>query len=502
MLCAIQIQNGHIVFSVSTRPFDLSVKACVLLITQQCWAFGFGEAAIHAKRGSTMKPSKFNVLIPNFPGTGEYLVFNTFTDSRVVINEQLKNVMDKVAALNDLSGLSQEEQVNLTVLRDLGVMVDKEVNEDRELEYWFQRLKFDNTTLDLTVLTTSACNLGCTYCFEDGINLKGFMKGETCSQVTAWAAWKLDQIRPRILHLTLFGGEPLLNPEAAQRLSRSLHELSRSRGIEQQISIITNGVLLTESIVNELVPYGLKRIKVTLDGDEAAHDSKRRYKNGKGSFQVILKNLLAIKGKAPLSIGGNFDETTKDSIPRLLDQLVALGFTPDDIMDISFKPILSPTNRLSVLNNGMDSGHACTFSDMKVSDILWLHEEVEKRGFKNTIDGIAIGPCCATREHTFTIDPWGKIYKCPALVGRNEYITGDVNDLETNYRNTQFMTVDLWRDSFCQPCSYRPICGGGCRGSSVTQSGDFGKIACEKPYFDNVAIELVKREYLVEQRAS
>lgn len=443
------------------------------------------------------KPSKFNVLIADFPNPGEYLVFNTFTDSRVIINEQLKALMDK-ADRAELSELTAEEREVLAALQDLGIMVENGVDEDRELEYWFQRLKFDTTTLDLTVLTTSACNLGCTYCFEEGINLKGFMQEETCRQVSAWVEAKLDEVRPRVLHLTLFGGEPLLNPGAAGFLSRSLHDLARERGVEHRISLITNGVLLTREIVDELVPLGLKRIKVTLDGDEAAHDSKRRYKNGKGSFQVIMNNLLAIRGKAPISIGGNFDAATKDSIPRLLDHLLELGFTPDDILDITFKPILAPTNRLPVLNNAMDSGHTCTFSEMNVSDILWLREEVERRGFK-TKEGIAIGPCCATREHTFTIDPWGNLYKCPALVGREQYMTGSVHDRQGNHQNTRFMTVDLWRDPFCQPCSYRPICGGGCRGSSVTQSGDFGKIACEKRYFDTVALELVKREYLKEQ---
>lgn len=143
----------------------------------------------------------------------------------------------------------------------------------------------------------------------------------------------------------------------------------------------------------------------------------------------------------------------------------------------------------------MDSGHSCTFSEMKVSDILWLRDEVEKRGFRSKGDGIVLGPCCATREQTYTIDPWGKIYKCVALVGREEYITGDVKDAQDNHLNTRFMTVDLWGDPYCQPCSYRPVCGGGCRGSSVTQSGNFEKVACEKPYFETVALELVKREY-------
>ncbi|MBI3621846.1 MAG: SPASM domain-containing protein, partial [Nitrospirae bacterium] len=79
---------------------------------------------------------------------------------------------------------------------------------------------------------------------------------------------------------------------------------------------------------------------------------------------------------------------------------------------------------------------------------------------------------------------------------RESFIIGDVAKTGLNGLNTKFMTVDLWRDPFCSGCSYRPICGGGCRGSSVTQSNDFHAVACEKPYFENVAIELVKRESL------
>jgi uncharacterized protein len=441
-----------------------------------------------------MKPSIFNV-VTSAVSSDEYLIFNTFTDARVVVNLALKAAIDKAGKGKPLTG---EESAYLGQLKDVGIMVDDTIDEERELEYWFQRLKYDTTSLDVTVLTTSACNLGCTYCYEEGINLKGFMTDPVCCQTGDWITARLDEVRPRLLHLTLFGGEPLLNPKAALALSRRLYDETRLRGITQQISVITNGVLLTEELVEELLAVGLSRVKVTLDGDEQAHDSKRMYKNGKGSFRVIMDNLLRLKGKAPISIGGNFDETTKNSIPRLLDQLVDLGFTADDIQDVTFKPILNPTNKIEILNNSMDSGHSCTFSDTRVEDILWLREEVERRGFK-TKDGIAIGPCCATKEQTFTIDPWGKIYKCPALVGRESFIIGDVAEAGSNHLNTQFMTVDLWRDPFCSGCSFRPICGGGCRGSSVTQSNDFHAVACEKPYFENVALELVKRDALKTQ---
>jgi uncharacterized protein len=443
-----------------------------------------------------MKPSKFNVIIPDFPSRGEHLVFNTFTDSRIIVNETARRLMQEAPFKPHASA---GERNFLKTLAELGLMVDTDVNEDRELEYWFQRLKFDSTSLDITVLTTSACNLACDYCYQDGIDLKRYMKPDVCRRVADWAAGKLEEIRPRVLNLTLFGGEPLLNPEGVRLLSRSFHRLAVERGIQNRISLITNGVLLSEAFIEELLSFGLSRIKVTLDGDREAHDAKRHYANGNGSFVPIMKNLLALKGKAPISIGGNFDEATRDAIPRLLDELVRLGFGPEDITDITFKPILAPTRALPVLNNAMDSGHTCTFSEMNVSDILWLRDEVEKRGFRGLGDGIAIGPCCATREHAYTIDPHGKIYKCPALVGREEYITGDVNAPQGNHRNTRFMTVDLWRDPFCEPCSYRPICGGGCRGSSVTQSGHFERIACEKPYFENVALELVKREYLKDE---
>jgi hypothetical protein len=37
-----------------------------------------------------VRGSKFNIFIPSFPDEGQFLVFNTLTDSRVIVNEELK----------------------------------------------------------------------------------------------------------------------------------------------------------------------------------------------------------------------------------------------------------------------------------------------------------------------------------------------------------------------------------------------------------------------------
>ena len=86
--------------------------------------------------------------------------------------------------------------------------------------------------------------------------------------------------------------------------------------------LTTNGALLTPEVVEQLMPYGLRGAKVTLDGDRAAHDAKRQFKNGAGSFDRIIANIRAIGGRIPIQVGGNFDEENVGHIPALLDYLV------------------------------------------------------------------------------------------------------------------------------------------------------------------------------------
>jgi len=436
-----------------------------------------------------MKPSKFNVFIHSFPDYDELLIFNTFNDSRVVVNSQLKEVMDRTG---NGGRLTDEEITYIEQLKDLGIMVDDEVNEDRELEYWFQRFKFDHSTLSVTVLTTYACNLRCVYCFQAGYHRNSFMDKDTCKSVIEWIVRRLDEVRPRTLRLNFYGGEPLLNIMAVKLIAQKLFSQTKKRKIVQEISVTTNGVLLTGELVDCLVPLGLKGFKVTLDGDEVAHNAKRPFRNGRGTFKTIMANLMEIKGKAPVVIGGNFDDSNKYSIPRLLDRLVEGGLN-GDLERVDFRPIFSNFESMKLPNI---THRTCTFSDIQVEDILWLRDEVENRGFRGG-QGVALGPCEACREYAYTIDPRGKIYKCPGFVGKEDFVIGNLHDDAFNYINTQFMTVDLWKR--CKDCPYIPLCGGGCRSSAYVKDGNFEERTCEKEYFEKVALELVKREYIRSQ---
>lgn len=433
-----------------------------------------------------MKPSKFNIFIP-LQESEEFLIFNTLTDSRVVVNRHIKEVIEK-SPINEFL-LGRDERGYLKELLELGIVVTDNVDEDLELEYWFQRFKFDTSILGITVLPTYACNLACTYCYENGIRMTPSLNDDISRRMVLWIIRRLESVRPNTLRLLFFGGEPLLNIRPIKMISEELFYSCKKRRVDLEIRLVTNGVLLSGDIVDYLNQFGLKGIKVTLDGDQGAHDSKRRYRDGRGTFDAILENLKRIKGKVPITIGGNFDDSIKHSIPALLDRLKESGFTSDDIEMIRFKPILYS------IGNGCTENKVCTFSSINSEDFLWLKEEIEKRGF-NTSQDVSLGPCEAVREHNYVIDPIGKIYKCAGFVGREEFIIGDINsDSGLLHTNTQFMTADLWRK--CKGCPYIPICGGGCRVNSNALWGNFLNSACEAEYLNKVSLEMVKDELVI-----
>lgn len=430
-----------------------------------------------------MKWSQFNIEI-SLDDTldKEKIVYNTFTDSRCIFTPKLDEIVLRACQGETLS---DEDRKVVKKLSKLGILVPRDINEDRELEYWFQKIKFDSSILHLTILTTLDCNLRCSYCFESDVLQPVKLGLEKIEQMLPWINEQLQACNPRTVLLTFFGGEPLLNWEAIELLSREISALTHSRGTDVEFQLITNGVLLDEKHVNFLTSYGQTQIKVTLDGDEPAHNSKRPLSDGRGTFQTIISNLLPLLGKVDLIIGGNYDEKNLASISNLLDYLISNGFNEANC-SLAFKPIMAIPDKEAICK-------PCTYSETKVEDILWTITETEKRGLK-AWKKIALQPCEALREWSFTIDPFGQLYKCPAMVGRPEGVIGDLSSKMLNYTNTLFMTADHWKK--CGQCSFRPICNGGCGFSAAIKHGDYKEIACEKKYMQGVSLELIKEECL------
>jgi uncharacterized protein len=149
----------------------------------------------------------------------------------------------------------------------------------------------------LTVLTATACNLGCAYCFQNtqaaqpgGNNppriASRTLSAHTIDRIVTFARTSMARSARTGLHILLFGGEPLLNPVGAVRLL----EASTHIGL-QSAEMVTNGTLLLPRTAQRLEAAGLSRVQITFDGDRTSHDALRVTRAGRPTFDLIVDNV-------------------------------------------------------------------------------------------------------------------------------------------------------------------------------------------------------------------
>ncbi|MGH9146278.1 MAG: SPASM domain-containing protein, partial [Vicinamibacterales bacterium] len=281
------------------------------------------------------------------------------------------------------------------------------------------------------------------------------------------------------------------------------------RGVSLRISIITNGLLLTPEVVDRLLPFGLKGIKITLDGDRDTHNRMRPLRGGQGTFDRIVENVRRVADKVAISIGGNFDASSVDSYPDLLDFLMEQEFA-DKLAKVAFKPIIrektpeqpkglipvtavnasgKPLGGTCMTSAGAGSSicDTCHFVDEKMS---FLREETRKRGFK-TVDGVHMGPCEIHKRHAHTIGPDGALYACPGFTGEPKLSVGHIQKPQESWQaaaEKKFDVLAAWKQ--CGDCAYIPVCAGGCSVASHTELGDMNTPTCHKSSFDSALISL------------
>jgi len=120
---------------------------------------------------------------------------------------------------------------------------------------------------------TRRCNLSCLHCGSD-------CSRDYDGEVLTTESWLrlIDDVRQNFgpdVYIVLTGGEPLLHPEL-EKITSHLAALKMSWGI------VTNGLLLNEGRLTELLDDNISSLTVSLDGPEEPHE---RLRNQLGSFE-------------------------------------------------------------------------------------------------------------------------------------------------------------------------------------------------------------------------
>ena len=461
-----------------------------------------------------MQASQFTVRVPV---ADDVFLFNTFTDAQLIVSREVAALLD---GLNQTTTFTEQELAALETLNEHGFIVPSRAHEQQKLEAFFDEVRESSEELSVTVLTTMQCNFACDYCIQgdhgDYNKTAAKMTLETAARVATWIEERMDATAPRSFRLVLFGGEPLLNLPAAYFLAERLWGAAQARGITMTIFIITNGLLLTPEVVDRLLPYGLRGAKITLDGDRDTHNRMRPLRGGQGTFDKIVANLRRIAGRIVLTIGGNFDESSVDSYPALVDYLAAQDFA-EHISRVNFKPIirdttstprvaaaktsggqskflsLSPVSETSKPLNGacMTSagkgntvGGACDTCNFADDQMAFLRDVTRQAGFA-TSDGVHMGPCEIHKKHAYTIGPDGDLYACPGFTGDKSQSTGHIDggtDAVRSAAARRFEQLRAWKQ--CDGCAFIPVCAGGCTTAAYNELGDINTPSCHKKSFE------------------
>jgi uncharacterized protein len=181
----------------------------------------------------------------------------------------------------------------------------------------------------LTVLTSTDCNLGCGYCFQNtGQDLTGGnrppriaharLTPETITEILEFTKTQMTAVGRDKLRVLLFGGEPLLNPRGCKELLARAADYGLTSA-----SMISNATLLTPPLAQELADLGLSWVQVTFDGDRPQHDLIRIRRSGGGTFDAIIDNIAAVSQTTSLvwHLRINVSHHNHTGIDALLDQL-------------------------------------------------------------------------------------------------------------------------------------------------------------------------------------
>ena len=390
-----------------------------------------------------IKLSKYNVIksIEN-----DTWIFNCLTSGFVKVNTNYWNEL--ITRLKN-STVSKSDSV-LTLIK-AGILIETDKDELSLYKFLYYSEIFQNFGLSLSIAPTMRCNFNCFYCFEDGNKNSGIMNEKVENNLIKFISLHREQN----IHITWFGGEPLLGFNKIISICKKLH----GANIKFTSDMITNGSLLNNSVIKDLDKLNLNYIQISLDGLANVHDKRRIFRNGKPSFNIIIENIrkLLENTQIPLSIKVTIDHTNSSAygdICRYFEKYFN-SYLEEGRVAISHNFVKNRTD--------FDKDGNCFTSNELLDEYIKAIQSPSDTCMQPLLPSIA-KPCMFRCKSSLAIDSDGRIYKCLEHLGNPSLKIGDLSTgIVSNFKmaKTTFANSPFDSDE-CKNCNVFPICGGGC----------------------------------------
>lgn len=370
-------------------------------------------------------------------------------------NKHIYNPFAGIFKLSDELYKSYERLIpcaTLDFLLEKGIVVKDTLDENKRLTFLRNKQIYSNV-LDLQILPSYRCNMSCDYCF---VKKNGSVMTETTKKDILIFIDKMLKTGIKVIKVTWFGGEPLLEYEIIRDLSSRMIDLCAYHGAKYQSFLITNGTLINEAIVDSFEELGIIGLQITMDGAEYTHNKYRVLNNGLKSFDLILRNLMLFRKVKP-NIRVNITRNNSGGIETLLQDL------------FPYKQYINAIDILPLFKvDGMSKEQMeCLYSDKDFAMVeIELLKLVYKYGFK-TNGSLMYNLIGSPSEipYYFAVDPQGRVYKDEYLLGDDEGAIGHIKDLNPysmslNEKYLDYVLSGPLENKECLGCKVLPLCMG------------------------------------------
>ncbi len=357
-------------------------------------------------------------------------------------------------------------------ISDGAVIVKKSGGASVEIPFFTKKVFADisNEICFISLHIVHDCVLNCEYCYgvggRYGKDKPSVMSLEVAQKAVDSAFANMGN--QSTLYINFFGGEPLLAFNLVKDIVEYANNIATDLSKRMSYSISTSGLIMSSEILDFWELYKFS-VSVSIDGGRIYHDTHRVLRDGKGSFDLVTKNLRKLQERNIIMLDtATITHKTIDSIANI-DSLLNLG-----INNFRFKIATGDIGAMSITKQDVDK--ICAIYDKLCVRYLkdiengviydfgdytkWIHRfHKGKYTFSN---------CTAGRNY-FNVDPEGNIFLCHKFVSDKDNIIGHVSEMK-------FPKIIHHVDNYpCSNCWAKYICGGGCFYDGWAACKDIGK---------------------------
>lgn len=358
--------------------------------------------------------------------------------------------------------------------------------EDTYKDYIMDFKKRNTVVKALCLHIAHDCNLACRYCFAE----EGEYKGRRALMTYEVGKKALDFLiansgQRRNLEVDFFGGEPLMNFDVVKQLVAYGREQEKIHNKNFRFTLTTNGVLLNDDIM-EFANKEMDNVVLSIDGRKGVHDHMRPFRNGQGSYDLILpkfKKFADSRNQTKYYVRGTFTHHNLDFSNDII-HLADMGFE-----QISVEPVVAPKEADYAIREE-DIPKLCEEYDKLAKELIKRRNAGKPVNFFHFMIDLSGGPCvakrlsgCGSGTEYLAVTPWGDLYPCHQFVGNEAFLMGNVEEgiTKTEIRD-EFKLCNVYAKEKCRECFARFYCSGGCAANSYNFHGkinDAYDIGCE-----------------------